>query len=239
MQMETTILITLICLTFILFLTGVSSVNKWARLVLVILGLVSYISATAYQWSVASYIDEISFLPVFTWLQVAFLGGMLLGNVVLRAQAGKLMLAVDEATHAGRKFLLVLVVPLLFFIFWSALPMFDVAVNPPQLIYDREFFYQRLPGWVLSVVHIGLLLYISLFKVGVYERAVVFILHYIKWSEITSFSSYVLDGQEKISIRYKIFPWQKEPASINMVAPKNKKQMLREILLAKNIPEQT
>jgi hypothetical protein len=68
---------------------------------------------------------------------------------------------------------------------------------------------------------------------------VISLLYYINWSEITSFSSYEIDGRERISIRYKIFSWQKEPASIIMVAPKNKKQMLREILLAKNIPEQT
>ncbi len=237
--METTILIALICLTFILLLTGVGSVNKWARLVLMALGLVSYTSANIYQWSIASYIDEISFLPVFTWLQAALWGAMLLGNVLLRVQAGKLMLAVDEVTQAWRKVALILVLPFLFFLFWSTQPnLIDVTVNPPQPIYDREFFYQRLPGWVLSVINIGLLLYVSLSKVGMHERAVVLFSTCIEWSEVTSFSSYVLDGRERISIRYKIFPWWEKTASMILFIPHNKKQVLREILLAKNIPEQ-
>lgn len=238
--METTILITLICLTFILFLTGVGSANKRARLILVTLGLVSFLSTTAYQWSVKSFIDESLFIPLFIWLQSTLWGAMLLSHVFLRIQAGKLILAVNDVTQAWRKIGLALIFPALFFLFGAAQSnLIDVTTNPPQPIYDQEFFYQRLPFWVMWTLLIGLTLYFSLYKVGVYERAVIFLSSYIEWSDITSFLAYELDGRERIVIQYKAFSSWKKTASMILIVPKDKKQMLREILLAKNIPEQT
>jgi len=234
--METTTLVILIFLTFVFWLTGFGTANKRARLALIPLGLVSYMSAIFYQRSIEKILETPLF---FVWLQAALYGAILPALLLLRVQGGKLIFMTEDITWNLRRYSLVLLIPLTFFLYPTIQStLINISINPPQLIFNEEFFYQGLPYWVVAVSIIGLMFFISLSKAGVHERAVIFLSSYIEWSDITSFSAYELNGRDRIAIRYKAFPLWKKTASMILVVPKDKKQMLREILLAKNIPEE-